>query len=382
MARKGVPTQDAYTSTMIAGERNRVAKLAKELGEHGADAFFAWHPVSMTYLNGFGEGAHERFLTLAVKLSGETALICPALSATQAKRSGIADIRSWKDGEDPLNLFRSLADEWDLRSGILLVDDEMPAHMLLRMQEALPAALFKAGGDVISDLMRVKDADELRLMQRAADMADQALAPALRQLRPGMTELEFDEILRNEMQKLGGRPTFCIVATGANSAEPHHGSDDTPIKEGDVVLLDYGCSLEGYNSDTTRVVGLGRVPEEAHKVYGVVMRAQQAGRDAIRAGVPAQEIDRACRKVIEEAGYGEYFIHRTGHGIGLKGHEEPFIVEGASRPLQEGECFSVEPGIYLPGKFGVRIENIVTPTLEGHISFNEEPSDHLIEVPV
>jgi Xaa-Pro aminopeptidase len=182
------------------------------------------------------------------------------------------------------------------------------------------------------------------------------------------------------MQKRGGKPTFCIVAAGANSAEPHHESDDTRIQEGDVVLMDYGCSVQGYNSDTTRVVGVGKVSEETRKVYKVVYDSQKAARDAIREGVAAEEIDKAARATIENAGYGEYFIHRTGHGIGLREHEEPFIVSGATDELRQGDCFSIEPGIYLPGKFGIRIENIVTPTATGHESLNCEPSEEIIEL--
>ncbi len=365
---------------LVPDHASRVKRLAKSLGENGADAFFASHTVSMEYLQGFAEDGFERFLTLAIRGTGEVVLICPALSATKAKRCGIKDIRSWKDAEDPLELFRGLAEEWNLRSGIIFVDGFMPSMMLLPMQEILPAALFKSGHSVLSGVMRKKDDDELALLRTAAHIADSALQPALQQLKPGMSELQFDGILRNEMQRKGGKPTFCIIAAGANSAEPHHESDDTPIMEGDVLLCDYGCSVEGYNSDTTRVVSMGRVSEEAHRVYAAVFEAQRVAREAIKAGVPAEDIDRAARQSIESAGYGEYFIHRTGHGIGLREHEEPYIVEGAKDPLAVGECFSIEPGIYLPGKFGVRIENIVTPTLHGHESLNADPSERLIEI--
>jgi len=366
----------------VIQQTDRIAKLAEQIQSSGADAFLAWHPISMGYLHGFREGSHERLMVLAIRSSGEVVLICPALSQTQARRAGIQNIRSWKDGEDAYALFADLADQWDLRTAIILVDDELPAHMLLRMQEVLPAALFKPGQQVLSRLMRYKDEQELDMMKRAAVIADRALDPALKQLKTGMSEKDLAEILKNEMSRHGGTPTFCIVATGANSAEPHHETDDTEIKPGDVVLLDYGCSVSGYNSDTTRVVCFGEPSTEAKKVYDVVFRAQEAGRDVIRAGVPAQEIDRACRKVIQDAGYGDQFVHRTGHGIGLRGHEDPYIVEGNDHPVEIGDCFSVEPGIYLPGKFGVRIENIVTPTENGHDSFNEEPPSQLSVIPV
>jgi len=373
--------RDVYLGSMIVSDTSsRPRRLATELGEYGADAFFASHPISMEYLHGFSEDGYERFMAIGVKLTGEVALICPALSATQARRCGVKDIRPWKDGENPIALFRQLADEWNLRSGIILVDSFMPAFMVLAMQEALPAALFKPGQEILARLMRKKDDHEIALMKQAAIIADRALDPALKHLKAGMMESQFETILRAEMQKLGGKPTFCIVAAGPNSAEPHHESDETAIRDGDIVLVDYGCSVRGYNSDTTRVIGLGKVSEEAHKVYGIVYESQLAGREVIKAGVAAQEIDRAARRPIEAAGFGQYFMHRTGHGIGLRGHEEPYIVEGAKEPLEVGECFSVEPGIYLPGKFGIRIENIVRTTPTSHESLNQEPSERLIEI--
>jgi Xaa-Pro aminopeptidase len=359
---------------------SRISRLAQSLTDSGGDVFFASNPTTMEYLQGFGEDGFERFLSLAVRSTGEVVLICPALSATKARRCGIADVRTWNDSEDPLQLFRGLADEWNLRSAIIYVDGFMPAMMVLAMQEALPAALFKSGQTMIAGLMRKKDENELALMRKAGSIADNALAPALKQLKSGMTELQFGNILKGEMEKLGGKPTFCIIATGPNSAEPHHENDNTPIREGNILLCDYGCSVDGYNSDITRVVNVGTASEETRRVYGVVYEAQRLGRARIKAGIPAEEIDRATRDVIEKSGYGEFFIHRTGHGIGMREHEEPNIVQGATTPLEVGECFSVEPGIYLPGKFGVRIENIVTPTDDGHESMNAEPSATLTEI--
>lgn len=365
---------------MIAAGFKRIERLANELRNEGIDAIFTCTPISMGYLHGFHEGGGERFLMLALRADGTTRMICPGLSATQARRSGMEDVRSWRDGEDPMAHFRQLAEDWNLRSAIIAVEDDMPAHMLLRMQEALPAALFKPGQEIIARLMRVKEPNEIELMRKAGKIADEALPAALRAIRPGATELEVEEALMTEMRRLGGRPNFCIVAAGANGAEPHHASDDMKIKEGDVVVLDYGCIVDGYLSDITRTFCCGAATQEARAIYDIVLRAHQAGRAAINPGVACQEVDRAARKVIENAGYGEFFMHRTGHGIGMRGHEEPFIIEGNELLLAPGHCFSVEPGIYLPGKFGVRIENIVTCTENGHESLNEEPAKELVEV--
>jgi len=334
----------------------------------------------MRYLHGFAEHGHERFMTLAVKATSEIVLICPSLSKSQAERAGIGDVRSWSDGEDPIALFQELAQAWNLRSAIVAVDDELPAHLLLKMQEALPAALFKSGGEILASLMRTKDEQELGLMRKAARIADGAYQAALSALRAGTTEQDLQDVLNAEMRRLGGTPTFCIIAAGKNGAEPHHITDSTRISSGDVVVMDFGCSVEGYNSDITRVAACGKASEEAHRVYDVVYRAQEAGRVSIRPGTTCEEVDRAARQVIQDEGFGEFFVHRTGHGIGMNGHEEPYIVEGNEMALQPGYCFSVEPGVYLPGKFGVRIENIVTVAENGHESFNEEPSATLVEI--
>jgi Xaa-Pro aminopeptidase len=363
----------------VAGQ-TRIQRFANSLEQAGVDAYLAWHPVNMGYLHGFAEGAHERFLTLAIKADGRAALICPSLSETQARRAGITNIRSWRDGEDPLALFNALADEWGLKTAIIAVDDEMPAHMLLRMQEALPAALFKQGQTLISGLMRVKDSSELTLLRKAAQIADQAYGSILKSIKPGLSELEVQQLLYNEMRALGGKPTFAIVATGPNSAEPHHGSDSTRLEPGHLVSLDFGCEVEGYQSDITRALFLGKAPDEAKKVYSIVYEAQRAGREAVRPGATGEAVDAAARRVIEEAGYGEFFVHRTGHGLGLRGHEDPYIVAGNTEPLEVGNVFSVEPGIYVPGRFGVRIENIHVVTENGSESLNEEPASELLEI--
>lgn len=360
---------------------HRIERLAAMLQEDGLDAFFANSPVTMGYLHGFWEGSHERFMTMAVRSTGEMRFIAPALSENQARRAGLSDIRTWQDGQDPLKLFEALAGDWNLRSAIVAVDDQMPAKMLLDMQSVLPAALFKPGQPTLSKLMRFKDANEIRLMKEAASIADRALTNAIEAICPGVTEREVERAIFQAMEELGGRPTFCIVGTGANGAESHHLTDGTPIKSGDVIVLDYGCSVDGYQSDITRVVCCGQASDEAKDVYKIVLQAHLAGRNAAAQGVECGQVDRASRAVIERAGHADHFPHRTGHGIGLNGHEEPYIVAGSQVILQPGDCFSVEPGIYLPGRFGVRIENILTIDEDGKaVSLNEEPSTEMIEV--
>lgn len=358
----------------------RIQTLAREMKRAGIDALFASSPVTMSYLHGFGEGGHERFLALGFHVDGHVALICPALTETQARACGIGDVRPWKDGDDPMVLFRQLASQWKLRSSVIAVDDDMPAAMLLKMQQALPAALFRPALDVVSRLMAEKDADELTKLRQAAAIADGAFPVALRALKPGATERQVAEAIKGAMAEAGGFPEFCIVAAGPNGAMPHHLTDDTVIQPGDVVIMDFGCSVDGYLSDITRTVCVGTASDEAKRTYETVYRAFTAGIAAAKPGVACEEVDRAARTVIQEAGQGDYFVHRTGHGIGMRGHEPPYIVAGNHTPLHVGNCFSVEPGIYFPGKFGVRIENIVTVTPQGAESLNEIPSATLIEV--
>jgi Xaa-Pro aminopeptidase len=361
-------------------EAIRIQQLAQHLKARGLNAFLASSSITMGYLHGFFEEGYERLLLLAISAEGQVRMICPGLTETQARRSGITDVRPWNDGQDPLALVRELARDWGFGEGRLAVDDDLAAARLLELQHLLPRASFQAGQAVMAELMRNKNDEELHLLREAGRIADEAFHAVLGKIRTGMTEQDVTGLILEAMRRLGGVPGFCIAAAGANSAEPHHHSDGTVLRQGDALILDFGCSMDGYNSDITRTVALGHASPELREVYAIVLKAHQAARAAIRPGIPCQEIDRAARKVITDAGYGPQFMHRTGHGIGMRGHEEPYITEGNARPLEAGHCFSIEPGIYLPGRFGVRIENCVACTSDGHMSLNEEPPENVIEL--
>lgn len=351
--------------------------LAGKLLEEGIDAFLGWSETSLSYLHGYHEHAGHRFLTLGVNTEGAVALICGALSENQARRAGITDIRTWRDGEDPLRLMHDLAAEWNLRSAVIAVDEDMPALMLLKLQAILPAALFKDGGPLLAGLRRTKSDDELDLMRRAAKIADDTYEAVKPQIRAGMTERQIEKLLFDGMTERGGVVNFGIVGAGPNGAEPHHATDDTVVKPGDVLILDFGCDVQGYRSDITRTVAVGHVSEKAREVYRIVYGAHMAGRHAAVGGATCGSADAAARAVIEKAGYGEQFMHRLGHGIGLQGHEMPYLMPNSDVVLEPGDCFSVEPGIYLAGEFGVRIENILTATATGNESFNAEPTPEI-----
>jgi len=345
--------------------------LGKLLAESGHQAFFASSPVTMDYYSGFGEDGSERFMVMAINQAGEIELFCPALSVNQAVRCGLTQAKGYADGVSPDADFRAFAASWNLKS--VAIDDEMRGGQLLRLQGLMPGVTLVAGSKIAGQVMRTKCGDELADLHEAGRQADYAYTKVLDVLKPGLTEEQVARDLSDFMAEAGGRPTFGIIAAGPNGAEPHHHADKTVLESGQVVIMDFGCNHNGYNSDITRTIALGEPETEADKVYETVYAAHMAARAKIRPGVTAGEVDKAARDVIDQAGYGEFFVHRTGHGLGMRVHEEPNIMPGSDEILQVGDCFSIEPGIYLPGRFGVRIENIVTVSDNGHVSFNDDP---------
>lgn len=358
-------------------QAHRRHMLAAALERDSIDAFFGWSETTFEFLRGLKEHPGHRFITLGYNDKGDEAMICGALSESQARRAGIKDVRFWRDGEDPRKLYHDLALDWDLRSGVIAIDEDMPALMVLQMQAILPAALFKDGGPLLSSLRRTKTSEEVALLKQAAAIADAAYEEVKPTIRAGMTEQQVQDALFEAMKRRGGSPNFGIVGTGAGGAEPHHATSDAVLQKGDVVILDFGCDVQGYRSDITRVVAIGEASDKARAVYEIVFRAFSAGSQAAVSGAINGQVDAAARKVIEDAGYGPQFMHRLGHGIGLMAHEQPYLVPKGEDILQPGDCFSVEPGIYLEGEFGVRIENIFHATEGGNESLNAMPSPTL-----
>ena len=350
----------------------QTVRLGAELASRGMGGYLAHTPSTITNLTGFNEGPGERFSTLVVNTAGDYVLICPALSVNQAKRAGIEDYRGLLDGVDPVPVVKEVFGGLGIQ-GTVGFDDMFPGLHLVTLQKAFPAIEFVAGGKVFGALSRTKGADEAKLLDDAGLYAVKAFEKVLPQLKVGLTESQIDLMLREAMAEQGGVPAFSIVAAGPNGAECHHHTDETVVKDGDVVIMDFGCDVGGFKSDITRTVAFG-TPTERHKeVYEIVYQSHMAARAAIRPGVTAGELDAAARKVIADAGYGEFFVHRLGHGLGREIHEEPYILPESIEELKVGDVFSIEPGIYLPGDFGVRLENIVMLTEDGHHSFNADP---------
>jgi Xaa-Pro aminopeptidase len=314
--------------------------------------FLGYQPTAIT----------ERITMLVLDTDHDPHLIVPVLErpdAEAAPGAGAVTITDWADGSDPYAAAARLLDP----QGRYALSDSAWAMHLLGLQDALRGTRYASITGSLPMLRAVKDTDELDRLAAAGAAADAAYEEITRVRFSGRTERDVGTELAGLLRAHGhSQVDFTVVGSGPNGANPHHEMGDRVIAEGDMVVLDFGGLKEGYGSDTTRTVHVGDPTAAEREVFDLVRAAQQAGFDAVQPGVACQDIDRAARRVIVEGGYGEYFIHRTGHGIGLTTHEPPYLVEGERQPLVPGMCFSIEPGIYLPGRFGVRIEDIVTVT--------------------
>jgi len=362
---------------MTTAFERRTRDCQAALRDAGADAVVLFPGSNMVYLSGFQEAPNERHLLLFVPAQGEPAFVAPTMYREQLD-TWVADRRLWDDGEDPLTLIEAVAEDLDIAGGTVLVDDHMWATFTQDLRATLPDAEFGLASDVLAPLRMRKDEHELDALRRAGALAD-AVSEELRGLGDeavGRTESALArEIDRRMADRGAAEPSFdTIVAAGENGAKPHHRHGDREIAAGDPVVLDFGGSVDGYPGDQTRTtVFAGDPPEGFEDVFEVVLAAHHAGVEAVEPGVPAEAVDAAAREVVADAGYGEQFVHRTGHGVGLEVHEPPYIVAGNERELEPGMVFSVEPGVYLPGEFGVRIEDLVAVTDDGHERLNDSP---------
>jgi len=349
------------TISNISAERIR--RLQTQMTQAGVDVVAIAPTANMRYLLGFAPLADERLCILLVT-SQATRFIVPAMNANQVEvHTGLPAIR-WGDAAGPaVSLAQTLA-ELDLKpNGVLAADDTMRADALLTLQETIRPAQTKLAGTLMTTLRVSKSASEIEALARAAALTDQALLTGVAACLPGATEREIAAAIANYYQANGAEAVdFNIVASGPNSAFPHHEVGERRLRPGDTIILDIGATLTGYKSDITRVVHLGEPSDEVKAVYRAVQEANQRGREAAIAGAQARDVDRAARQAIEQAGYGPLFTHRTGHGLGLEAHEPPWITADSETVLESGMVFSVEPGVYLPGKFGIRIEDIVVVT--------------------
>ena len=350
-------------SSAPAAAATRLAGLRAWMASHGLEAAYITRPVSIAYLTGFQAEPHERLMALAVRLDRAT-LIVPALEHENATRSAEqVAIVGWRDGEDPYALVRAALE----RSTNLGVEKE---HLTVQAAEALEATaavreLVDVGPEV-RRLRRIKGAAELDKLARACAITDAVTDEVMRQMREGQTELAIAVSVGAAIAAHGATPSFeTLVQSGPNSAVPHHRPSARVLKAGELLLLDFGAAVDGYRADTTRMAVAGEPSARQLEIHRLVLEAHDAAIAAVRAGVTTGAVDAAARKVITDAGLGDHFFHRIGHGLGLEGHEDPSLDPGSTTVLEAGMVFTVEPGIYITGWGGVRIEDDLVVEADG-----------------
>jgi Xaa-Pro aminopeptidase len=381
----------------------RLGRAQEKLPAEDASALLVGVGADLQWLTGYAAHQLERLTMLVLPAAGRATLIVPRLELTAAQactaaRAGLVDLVSWEETEDPFDLVGRLLEASDSRPEIqlgalggtwgrlggLLVSDRLWASFLLRIQAVVPEAAFGLASSVLAGLRAVKDAEEIDLLRRAAHAADRVVGQIASGRLVGRSEVDVSREVRDRLVNEGhDEAGFAIVASGPNSASPHHEPGDRLIGAGEPIVLDIGGRLDGYGSDITRTLWVtgdeNRGPsDDFRRLYEVLQEAQAAARDAVEFGVPCERVDAAAREVISAAGFGPNFIHRTGHGIGLEEHEDPYIVAGNSTPLAAGHAFSVEPGIYLDERYGARIEDIVVCTESGADVLNDAPRELIV----
>ena len=393
-------TTSRFSSDVYA---QRLAAAARATAEAGLAGLVITPGYDLRYLVGSRAQTFERLTALVVPAAGDPTMIVPRLELAAMKESAVGELgialRDWVDGDDPYALVAAalggssaplavagksapLAVAGESAPLAVAVTDSMPALHLLPMAETLGVVPVVAT-DVLRTLRMIKDAAEVEALRKAGEAIDRVHARVPEFLVPGRTEADVAADIAEAIVAEGhSEVAFIIVGSGPHGADPHHECSDRELRSGDIVVVDIGGPYEpGYNSDSTRTYSIGEPGPDIARRYAVLQRAQRAAVDAVRPGVTAEQIDAAARDVLAAEGMAEAFVHRTGHGIGLSVHEEPYIVAGNRLELQEGMAFSVEPGIYFPGEWGARIEDIVIVTADGAQSVNNRPHE-LVVVPV
>lgn len=354
----------------LAVHADRLRRAQAEMARQGVDLLLVGASADLRYLTGHDGHTSERLSLLLLPQRGDPSYVVPGLeAATLAARRDLLDLHAWEETQDPAALVARLAGAPAGKT--VAVADQLWSVFLVRLQAAMAGARWVEAGPVLRPLRMIKDGREIELLHEAGRRTDDAWLAFIGQPLAGQTERQALARLLDLTHARGLGPGFGLCASGPHSASPHHQTGERLIAPGDAVVFDWGGTLEGYRSDVTRTVVVGEPSAEFRRVYNVVLDANEAALAAVRPGVPCEAIDLAARGVIEEAGYGVAFIHRLGHGLGLDVHEEPYLVAGNDLPLAVGMVFSDEPGIYLEGRFGVRIEDAVVCTDDGGERLNE-----------
>ena len=353
------------TAALDGVYRERWARAREAMQRVGFDVLLVAPGSDFFYLLGQPGHLSERLTLLALPREGQPTLVIGALEESNyARLAGEVDIRVYRDQDDPLAVLRRVISPVSVAAAG--VSEQMWSIFLMRLQETYRASSWFSAGSVLREMRMIKDESELAIMREASRLTDEVWEAFVAGPVSGLTERQAADRLEALLAERGMPPSFpTIVAAGPHGASPHHEPGDHVIQAGEALVCDFGGILRGYCSDITRTAHVGEPGEDFRAVYAVVKRAQESAFRAIRPGARCEEVDEAARWVIEASNYGPYFVHRTGHGLGIDIHEEPYIVAGNRRQLRPGMVFSDEPGVYLPERFGVRIEDIVVVTDDG-----------------
>lgn len=350
----------------------RLSRARAQMHDKGIDVLLLSLGLDLPYITGYHAMPLERLTMLVVPRDGQARLVIPRMEAARVTpQPGVFELQPWGETENPVEIVARLAREGGPALSVA-IGDQMWARFLVELLPMLPNAQYRRA-DVVTSMRMSKDAAEIAALLAAGAAVDRIAAElqAGNIELVGRTEAAVSADLGERILAQGHQVVnFAIVAAGENAASPHHSPGDRVIRKNEILLCDFGGTMNGYCSDITRCVYLGRPPTEIVDAYAVLHEAQRAAVAAGTVGTPCEEVDRVARRIITDAGFGEYFFHRTGHGIGMEAHEDPYMVEGNSLPLEAGHAFSVEPGIYLDGKWGMRLEDIVVATNDGPLPMN------------
>lgn len=371
------PWKDLAPHISLDERHARIDHARRLMADAGVDALLVGAGASLSYFTGLGWGMIERLVAMVLTPHGKPYLICPAfeLGSLAAIFSMDVEMRLWEEHESPSDLVAGVLRETG--AARLAIDPALPFGMANRIQSAAPSADVVDATAIVDGCRAIKSAAELALMRQAKQMTLEVQRRAARVLAPGVRASEVVRFIDQAHKAIGGGgSSFCIVQFGVSTAFPHGLPKDDVLEEGDMVLIDTGCTVQGYNSDITRSYVFGRSGDEQRRIWDIEQEAQQAAFDTVRPGVPCEQIDAAARAVLERYGLGPGYRlpglpHRTGHGIGLTIHEAPYLVRGDKTPLAPGMCFSNEPMIVVPGKFGVRLEDHFHVTEDGAAWFTQ-----------
>ena len=351
----------------------RIEQLRQSMATEKIDLVAVGAGAHMTWLADVHPHSDERPLLLCVSQT-YAGFLMPSLEADSVRQHTDLPFHPWSDNDGPEQAMIEILNTAGVNNArSIALDETMRADFAALVQDLLPNAERQFCASTLGALRQCKDDDEFSRLKQSAQVADAAMQAAWSLMKPGMTENDAADVVREHFQSQGVKPLFTIVGAGANGAFPHHSTGNTQLATGDAVVMDIGGELNGYPSEITRSAIIGNYPDGYQDIHEVVEAAVVAAMAAASPGVKACEVDAAARTVIEDAGYGEFFMHRTGHGLGIEVHEPPYITATSQTVLQEGMVFSIEPGIYLPGRFGIRLEDIVILRADGPEILSELP---------